>query len=173
MNLGETFITIFVIVLVSAILFIFPLMIISNQVDSASQISLQTYLTDFINEICDTGKITKTSYDKFIERITGPNVYNVEIELKILDNNPNKKTTADNSTKLGEDVYVTYYTSQIVQQLDDKNFDGCVFLKEGDQVHVYIANTNTTILQQLSITPKSDLPTIVAESTQTCTVNGM
>ena len=46
MNLGDTFITIFVILLVACIFFIFPLMVTANQSDSASQVSLQTYMTN-------------------------------------------------------------------------------------------------------------------------------
>lgn len=170
MNLGDTFITIFVMILITSILFIFPLLIISNQVDSASQLSLQTLMTEFVNEICNTGKLTKDSYDKFIETINSPNVYNIEIEIKVLDENPSKKTTAENSTQIGEKVYVTYYTSQIESQLDTNK---CVLLKEGDQVHVYIANTNTTMLQQLSSPTSRDISTIIAETTQICTMNGI
>lgn len=172
MNLGDSFTTIFVMLLITSILFIFPLMIISNQVESASQISLQTQMTDFVNEICNTGKLTKNNYDKFIETITGPNTYDIQIEIKVLDENPSKRTTADNSTQKGENVYVTYYTSQIVSQLDTKDGDGLVLLKEGDQVHVYIANTNTTISQQLSSSTISDMSNIIAETTQTCIMNG-
>ena len=148
-------------------------MVTSNQLNNASQISLQTNLANFINEICDTGKITRESYDRFEETINGPNVYNIEIEVKVLDENPNKKTTTESTySTIGEDVYVVYYTSQILQQLDSDEH-GTVLLKEGDQVHIYIANTNATILQQISATSRNDISTIIAEATQTCTINGM
>ncbi len=174
MNLGDTFITIFVILLVACIFFIFPLMVTANQSDSASQVSLQTYMTNFVNEICDTGKITKESYDKLIETITGPNTYQIEIEVKILDDNPSKKIIDKNPnidlTKIEKNVSVSYYTSQIVKQLDE---NGCLFLKEGDQVHISIKNDNSTLSNQLSLFSNSEISTIVAETTQTCTVNGI
>lgn len=170
MNLGDTFITIFVIILVTCIFFIFPLMLIAYENDSASQVSLQTCMTDFVNNICDTGKITKENYDKFIETITGSNTYNIEIEVKVADDTPMKKITEANPTQIGEKVFVTYYNSQIVQQLDAQ---GCLLLKEGDQVHVSIKNTNTTLSQQLSLTTSSDISTIIAETTQICTINGI
>ena len=66
MNLGDTLITIFVMLLITCIFFIFPLMITANQNDSATQVTLQTSMTDFVNEICNTGKITRENYDKFI-----------------------------------------------------------------------------------------------------------
>lgn len=170
MNLGDTFITIFVIILVACMFFIFPLILTANQNDSAAQVSLQTSMTDFVNEICNTGKITKEGYDKFIEIITGPNTYDIKIEVKVLDENPNKKVTVNNPTQIGENVFVTYYTSQIVQQLDK---EGCLLLKEGDQVHVSIANTNVTLAQQLSLSKGSGIATIIAETTQSCLINGV
>lgn len=173
MNLGDTLITIFVMILVTCIFFIFPLMLIANENDSASQVSLQTSMTDFVNNICDTGKITKENYDKFIETITGANTYNIEIEVKVADDTPMKKITKEQPTQIGEKVFVTYYNSQIVQQLDDKEKGECLLLKEGDQVHVSITNTNTTLSQQLSLTTRSDISTIIAETTQTCTINGI
>ena len=170
MNLGDTLITIFVMILITCIFFIFPLMMTANQNDSAAQVTLQTSMTDFVNEICDTGKLTRENYDNFIETITGPNTYNIDIDIKVLDENPSKKITANTPTQKGEKVFVTYYTSQIVQQLDEK---GTLFLKEGDQVHVSITNTNTTLSQLLSLPTSNDISTIMAETTQTCTVNGI
>lgn len=170
MNLGDTLITIFVMLLITCIFFIFPLMMTANQNDIAAQVTLQTSMTDFVNEICNTGKLTKENYDKFIEIITGPNTYNIEIDIKVLDENPSKKVTETYPTQIGEKVFITYYTSQIVQQLDEKK---TLLLKEGDQVHISITNTNTTLLQQLSLIKSNSISTIIAETTQTCTVNGI
>lgn len=173
MNFGDTLVTVFIMVLCTCIFFIFPLMLTANESDIASQVSLQTSMTDFVNEICDTGKITKENYDKFIQKITGPNTYNIEIEIKILDENPSKKITSDIPTQTGENVFISYYTSQVIQQLDDTEKGNCLLLKEGDQIHVSISNTNSTLSQQLSIPLSSDISMIVAETVQTCTVNGM
>ena len=46
-------------------------------------------------------------------------------------------------------------------------------LKEGDQVHVSIANSNKTMAQQLASIVSADISTIIAEITQTCTMNGI
>ena len=72
---------------------------------------------------------------------------------------------------IGENVYVTYYTSQILGQLDNNN--GALTLKEGDQVHVSITNTNKTLAQQLASPVNIDISTIIAETTQVCTMNGI
>ena len=94
--------------------------------------------------------------------------------MKILDDNPSKKIIDKNPnidlTKIEKNVSVSYYTSQIVKQLDE---NGCLFLKEGDQVHISIKNDNSTLSNQLSLFSNSEISTIVAETTQTCTVNGI
>lgn len=173
MDYGDTLIVAFVIVLFAVMLTVFPLLLTANYMDSASQATLQTQMTNFVNEICDTGKITKEAYDKFEEHINGPNSYNIEIEVKVLDENPSKQITQGDPTKAGENVYVSYYTSQIIDQLDDKTRSGVVLLKEGDQIHISIANTNKTFAQQLASIVNVDISTIIAETTQVCTMNGI
>ena len=116
-------------------------------------------------------KITQENYDSYVSTLaTTGNTYDIELEVKVLDENPNKKVTVNNPTQIGENVFVTYYTSQIVQQLDK---EGCLLLKEGDQVHVSIANTNVTLAQQLSLSKGSGIATIIAETTQSCLINGV
>lgn len=127
MDFGDSLITSFVILLFAIMITVFPLLITSNYVDSASQATLQTQLTDFINEICNTGKITQANYDKFEENINGPNVYNIEIDVKVIDENPSKKITDNNNKEIGENMYVTYYTSQILKQLDENRW--CINVK--------------------------------------------
>lgn len=174
MNLGDSLITIFVMLLITSILFIFPLIVTADGVDNASQVTIQTHMESFVNDICDTGKITQSKYADFIQNLAGPNTYNVEIEINVLDENPNKKVTvANNYNVLGENKYITYYTSQIEDKLYKEDGSGCIYLKEGDQVHVYIANTNATISQQLTSPASSDISTLIAETTKICTVNGI
>ena len=118
MDFGDSLLAAFVILLFAIMITVFPLLITANFMDSASQATLETQVADFVNEICNTGKITIANYDKFEENINGPNVYNIEIEVKVVDENPSKRITNDNSRKIGENVSVTYYTSQIIDQLD-------------------------------------------------------
>ena len=47
--------------------------------------------------------------------------YDVEIEVKVRDENPGKKTTQANSKKIGEDVYYSIYTTQIENTLKTIN----------------------------------------------------
>ena len=109
----------------------------------------------------DTGKITPDKYSKFLESIgsTG-NTYNVEMEVKVKDENPGKKTTQTTKDKIGENVYYSVYTSQIEEVLEN---DETYKLKEGDIVTVSVKNTNQTLSQQL----KNFFYTVVGNDTYT------
>ena len=159
--MSDTLVTIIAIALAAILMFVFPLMTMSDRTDDVSQLTVETATTEFVDDIRTTGKITQDKYDKFIEAIgsTG-NTYNVEMEVQILDENPGKKTTQTEKTKIGENVYYSVYTSQIEEKL--KN-DGVYKLKEGDIVSVSVKNTNQTLAQQL----KNFFYTVVGNDTYT------
>ena len=117
--MGDSVITIVAIVLAAILMFVFPLMTMSDRTDDVSQLAVETATTDFVDEVRTTGKITPDKYSKFIENIgsTG-NTYNVEMQVQVLDENPGKKTTIGNSSKIGENVYYSKYTSQILEVLN-------------------------------------------------------
>jgi hypothetical protein len=156
--MGDSVITVVAIVLAALLMFVFPLMSVSERTDDISQLSVQTATTDFVDKVRTEGKLTADSYQDFIDTITSTgNTYNVEMELQILDENPSVKTTQAEKTKIGENVYYTLYTSQIEGLLyeedksgryDTKN-GGSITLKEGDRFSVTVNNTNTTIAQTL------------------------
>ena len=169
--MGDTLITVVAIVLAATLMFVFPLMTMSNRADDVSQLSVQSLTTQFVDDVRTTGKITSDKYNKFVENIhsTG-NTYDVEIEVKVRDENPGKKTTQANSKKIGEDVYYSIYTTQIENTL--KNNDA-YNLKEGDIVSVSVKNTNTTMSQQLSGGTSTGLTgTIAGEASGIVTANG-
>lgn len=160
--MSDTLVTVIAIALAAILMFVFPLMTMSDRTDDVSQLAVETATTEFVDEIRTTGKITPDRYSKFIENIgsTG-NTYNVEIEVRILDENPGKKTTQVESTKIGENVYYSVYTSQIVNDYIDNN--KTYKLKEGDIVSVSVKNTNQTLSQQL----KNFFYTVVGKDTYT------
>ena len=169
--MGDTLITVVVIVLAATLMFVFPLMTMSNRADDVSQLSVQSLTTQFVDDVRTTGKITSDKYNKFVENIhsTG-NTYDVEIEVKVRDENPGKKTTQANSKKIGEDVYYSIYTTQIENTLKNNN---AYNLKEGDIVSVSVKNTNTTMSQQLSGGTSTGLTgTIAGEASGIVTANG-
>ena len=159
--MSDTLITIIAIALAAVLMFVFPLMTMSDRTDDVSQLAVETATTDFVDEVRTTGKITPDKYSKFIENIgsTG-NTYNVEMQVQVLDENPGKKTTQSRKDKIGENVYYSVYTSQIEDILNsNKNYN----LKEGDLFSVNVKNTNQTLAQQL----KNFFYTVVGNDTYT------
>ena len=107
--MNDTVITIVAIFLAAILMFIFPLMTIADRNDDISQQALQTVTAEFGNTISLTGKITEEAYDAYVLKISSNsgNVYEVEIECQILDENPAKKVTQVETTKIGENVYIS------------------------------------------------------------------
>lgn len=146
--MGDSLITVVVIVLAAVLMFVFPLLTVSENSDSTAQLSVQNATTEFVEDIRSTGKLTQDAYDKYIQTINSTgNTFDVQIEIQVLDENPGVKTTQTDQTKIGENIYYTEYTSQVLNQINGNN--GKKILKEGDIVTVKALNTNTTIAQTL------------------------
>lgn len=144
--MGDTLITVVAIALAAILMFVFPLMTMSDRTDDVSRLAVQTATTDFVDDVRTTGKLTMDKYSKFVETISATgNTYDVEMEIQVLDENPGKKTTQAEASKIGENVYYTLYTSQILDLIEAKAYK----LKEGDMFSANVKNTNTTLSQQL------------------------
>lgn len=175
--MSDTFITVIAIALAAVLMFVFPLMTISDRTDDVAQLSVETSTTDFVDNIRSTGKITKANYDKYLETITSTgNTYNVEMEVQVKDENLGKKVSQAQADKIGENVYYSVYTSQIEDKLNENNGNGTYYCKEGDLVSVSAKNTNQTIAQQLKnffyTVTGNDSYTIAAEHAGIVTANG-
>ena len=174
--MGDTLITVVAIALAAVLMFVFPLMTMSDRTDDVSQLTVETATTEFVDDVRATGKLTMDKYSKFVENISSTgNSYDVEMEIQVLDENPAKKTTQAEVTKIGENVYYSMYTSQILDSLESKN-NAVLALKEGDRFLTSIKNTNTTLSQQLknffySVTG-NDTYTILASHAGIVTANG-
>lgn len=172
--MGDSLITIVAIFLAAILMFVFPLMAMSERTDDISQLAVQTATTDFVDKVRTTGKLTSEDYDKYIQTITSTgNSFDIDIEVQILDENPGVKTTQAEMTKIGENLYYRLYTSQVEEKLDN---NGRITLKEGDMVSVTIRNTNQTISQQLKNffyqLSGNDTYQIAAQNAGIVTVNG-
>lgn len=147
--MGDTLITIVAIFLAAILMFVFPLMSISERNDDISQLGVQTATVEFVDNVRSTGKITRDHYDAFTQKLAATgNSYDVEMEVKVLDENPGKKTAQTTSDKIGENIYYSEYTTQILEKMDQSNTK-TMKLKEGDYISVNVKNTNTTIAQML------------------------
>lgn len=145
--MGDTLITIVAIFLAAVLMFVFPLMSMSERTDDVSQLAVQTATTEFVDKVRTTGKLTLDDYDKFVATLSSTgNSFDVDVEIQQLDENPGVKTTQAEMTKIGENLYYSFYTSQVEAMLQDK---AKITLKEGDRISVTVKNTNQTISQIL------------------------
>lgn len=145
--MGDSLITVIAIFLAAILMFIFPLMSVSERNDDIAQLSVQTATAEFVDDASTTGKMTYENYNRFTQTLAATgNYYDVELEIKRLDENPSKKTAWGNHDKIGENLYYSEYTTQIIEQLDKK---GSIDLKQGDMVSVQVKNKNRTIAQML------------------------
>ena len=97
--------------------------------------------------------------------------------------NPGKKTTQANPDKIGENVYVTSYTTQILPQIGIKtgsefvdSAKNTLYLDQGDIFAVKVKNANSTSNQVIKSNflnfSNSGEEVIKASSSKMCTVNG-
>lgn len=177
--MGDSLITITVIFLAAIIMFVFPLMTIADRNDDVAQTAVQTANVQTVNQITNTGVLSGDMYDDLIESISATgNVYEVEIEIKTLDENIGKKAAQSASSIIGENRYYVLYTTQIVEQIFDPITGGSkkMGLKEGDIVSIKIKNTNSTIAQSFKSfiysVSGNDTYQIYAEHSGVVTANG-
>ena len=176
--MDDLLVSIIAIGIATILMFIFPLMTMSDRTDDISQLTVKLATTEFVDQVRTSGKITLEDYSKLITNLgsTG-NTYSIEMEAKILDENPGRKiTNASGNTKIGENVYYSIYTSQIENVLYKNNGNNIYYLKEGDIISINVKNTSQTIAQQLKnffyTVVGSDAYTIAAAQTEMVTATG-
>ena len=145
--MGDSLVTIIAIFLAAILMFVFPLMALSERTDDISQLAVQTATTEFVDNVRTTGNLTLDGYEQYLQTISATgNSFEVEMQIQQLDENPGVKVTQAEMTKIGENVYYTSYSSQIEEELSKR---GRIKLKEGDMISVTVNNTNQTISQIL------------------------
>ena len=172
--MGDSLITIVAIALAAVLMFVFPLMSLSERTDDISELVVQSTTDEFVDEIRTTGKITLDNYEKYLQTISSTgNSFDTEIVVHQLDENPGVKVSEAEMTKIGENVYYSIYTSQVQEEL---NKNGKIKLKQGDMVTVTVKNTNQTIAQLLRNffyrISGNDSYQIAAQGNAIVTVNG-
>lgn len=150
--MSDSLITIVAIFLAAILMFVFPLMSVAERTDDIAELSVQTAVSKFVDSASATGKITIQEYSKMISSLeaTG-NTFDVEIEVKILDENVGKKSAWMNGTVIGENIYYSVYTSQIMNYIADTSGSdaGVYLMKEGDIISVTAKNNNQTLAQTI------------------------
>jgi hypothetical protein len=160
--MSDSLITVIAIILTAVLLLVLPVMTMADRADDISKTDVETMTSNFVNEIRTIGKLTSEKYNKFVEELTSTgNTYDIEMEFKILDENPGKKSTQSAKDKIGENVYYSVFTTQIQEALEGEN--KVYNLKEGDIINVSVKNTNLTLSQSL----KNFFYTVVGNDTYT------
>ena len=112
--MSDTLITVIAIGLAAVLMFVFPLMTMSDRTDDVAQLTVEAATTDFVDNIRTTGRITQNRYNEFVQTITSTgNTYDVEMVVQVKDENLGKKVSQAQADKIGENVYYSVYTSQI------------------------------------------------------------
>lgn len=180
----DTTISIIGIIVAAILMFIVPLVLIADRADDLYQLTAQTATVDFVDDVIKSGKITSESYQKYILALeTTGNTFDIDIELKILDDNSAKHTT-DTTGQIGINTYYSLYTSQIEDKLSESdkrddgelNDTGKIVLKEGDEIYVTASNSSKTLSQTLKDVyykiKGENLHIIVATASGTIAING-
>lgn len=163
--------------LAATLLFVAPLVSLTERNDNVVQENVELLVSEFVTDIQNTGVLSQAKYQSLENSLAATgNAYNVEMEVQHLDENPGKKTTQANYTKIGENVYYSEYTTQVLNHLENVNEEYKMCLKEGDRIVVSVKNINTTQAQTLkgsllSFTNAGQY-TISASSTGMINVNG-
>lgn len=165
--ISATFTIIVVIIIGVGVMCIIPLANTAIKADNASQVALQSLLTEFATEACNKNSVDEVDFNKLIQETTGPNTYEYGLQVYVLGERDGKETIQAASDKVGENKYTIYYISQIEKIWENNN--GKFPIEAGAQVYVYAKNTNTTMSTQITSPTSSDISNIIAEATATCT----
>lgn len=137
------------------LMFIFPLMSLSERTDDISQTVVQTAASEFVDKVSVAGKIKPSDYEAFAQTIgaTG-NTYEIGIEVQHLDENPGKKAVTTSGDLVGENVRYSTFTTEILDKMypGDGSTPVEYELKKGDNIIVTAKNTNKTMAQMLRTT---------------------
>lgn len=144
--MGDTTITVIAIFLAAVLMFVFPLVAITQRGDDVSQLAVQTATSEFVNKAAQKGYISQEDYDAYAAKIgaTG-NTYDIKIEVQKLDENLGKKASTTSANLIGENVSYSVFTDTILSAMSGTN--GKYTLNQGDNIIVTVNNTNMTLAQ--------------------------
>lgn len=147
--MGDSLMTVTGIFLAAILMFMVPLMSVSERNDDITQLAVQTTTAEFIEDVASTGVIKKSDYDAYLQKLAATgNTYEVEMEVRKLDENFGKKTVAQSGDLIGENSYYSVFTSTIEEALDNPSKERYE-LSKGDIITVSAKNTNLTVAQIL------------------------
>ena len=103
--MGDSLMVMIAIFVAAILMFIFPLLSLSERNDDISQTVVQTAASEFVDKVSVAGKIKASDYEAFASEINATgNTYDIEIEVQHLDENPGKKAVVTSGNLIGENV---------------------------------------------------------------------
>ena len=145
--MGDSLGKIIAIFLAGILMFIFPLMETLQRQDDVTQTAVLTATVKFVDDVRNARWLTQERYTSFIREISATgNSYAIELEHKVKDENPDKKGDISAVDKIGENIYYSKYTAQILEE----EYGGLYAvnpykLKQGDLFYARVINTNRTL----------------------------
>ena len=92
MSMGDTLMTVVAIFLAVILMFLFPMLSVSERTDDISQLAVETAVSNFVDDSRAIGKITVQNYEELVNALNATgNSYDIELEHKVLDENIGKK----------------------------------------------------------------------------------
>ncbi len=150
--MSDTLITIIAIFLAATLMFLVPLMSVSEKNDKIAQNVWDTAVSEFVDTVSNAGSIKPIDYEALEQKLAATgNTFDITIEVQHLDENPGKKATITSGDLIGENVRYSTFTQEILNYMynpttgDTTNYP----LKKGDYIIVTVKNTNKTFAQSL------------------------
>lgn len=153
--MSDTLITIIAIFLAATLMFLVPLMSVSEKNDKIAQNVWDTAVSEFVDTVSNAGSIKPIDYEALEQKLAATgNTFDITIEVQHLDENPGKKATITSGDLIGENVRYSTFTQEILDymyptQEDIDNMTRNYPLKKGDYIIVTVKNTNKTFAQSL------------------------
>lgn len=114
--MSDTLMIIIAIFLVAILMFIFPLMAVSERNDDIAQSVVQTATSAFVDSVSTKGKIEPSEYEALEQKLAATgNTYEIELEVQHLDENPGKKQATTSGDLIGENVRYSTFTTEILK----------------------------------------------------------
>ncbi len=153
--IDSTLMTIVGLFLVASLMFIIPMMSISERNDDIAQTVAQTAVSNFVDTVSNAGSIKPSDYEALVQELNSTgNTFEITIEVQHLDENPGKKSTSTSGDLIGENVRYSTFTTEILDYMyptesEIENMTRNYPLKKGDNIIVTVRSTNKTLAQQL------------------------
>ena len=149
--MDSTLMTIIGLFLVVTLMFVVPLMAMTERNNDISQTVVQTAVANFVDKVSNAGAIKPIDYEELRSKLASTgNTFEITIEVQHLDENPGKKGTSTSGDSVGENLRYSTFTSEILDYMFPTSGDPINYpLKKGDNIIVTAKNTNETLAQQL------------------------